>query len=60
MARPRTGRGILVLRHPAQYVLAAFVSIGSALAVFAVGRVYFELLLDQWNSFMFWLENLFS
>ena len=41
-------------------VLAAFVSIGSALAVSAVGRVYFEILLDQWNSFMFWLENLFS
>ena len=24
------------------------------------GRVYFDLLVDQWNSFMFWLENLFS
>ncbi|MBB3084744.1 putative cytokinetic ring protein SteA [Geodermatophilus sabuli] len=41
-------------------VLAAFVAIGSALAVSAAGRVYFELLLDQWNSFVFWLENLFS
>jgi uncharacterized membrane-anchored protein len=41
-------------------VLAAFVAIGSALAVSAAGRVYFDLLLDQWNSFMFWLENLFS
>ncbi|TFV59043.1 UNVERIFIED_ORG: hypothetical protein E4P37_19795 [Bacillus sp. AZ43] len=41
-------------------VLAAFVAIGSALAVSAVGRVYLDLLLDQWNSFMFWLENLFS
>ena len=30
------------------------------LAVSAVGRVYFELLLDQWNSFVFWLEDLFS
>ncbi|RBY97409.1 hypothetical protein DQ237_00070 [Blastococcus sp. TF02-8] len=41
-------------------VLAAFVAIGSALAVSAAGRVYLDLLLDQWNSFMFWLENLFS
>jgi uncharacterized membrane-anchored protein len=41
-------------------VLAAFLAIGSALAVSAAGRVYLDLLLDQWNSFMFWLENLFS
>ena len=41
-------------------ILAAFVAIGSALAVSAVGRVYLDLLLDQWNSFVFWLENLFS
>jgi len=41
-------------------VLAAFIAIGSALAVSAVGQVYLDLLLDQWNSFMFWLENLFS
>ncbi|WP_040339303.1 putative cytokinetic ring protein SteA [Candidatus Blastococcus massiliensis] len=41
-------------------VLAAFVAIGSTLAVSAAGRVYLDLLLDQWNSFMFWLENLFS
>jgi uncharacterized membrane-anchored protein len=41
-------------------VLAAFVAIGAALAVSAAGRVYLDLLLDQWNSFVFWLENLFS
>jgi uncharacterized membrane-anchored protein len=41
-------------------VLAAFVAIGSALAVSAAGRVYLDLLVDQWNSFVFWLENLFS
>jgi uncharacterized membrane-anchored protein len=41
-------------------VLAAFVAIGSTLAVSAAGRVYLDLLLDQWNSFVFWLENLFS
>jgi hypothetical protein len=28
--------------------------------VSAVGQVYLDLLLDQWNSFVFWLENLFS
>ena len=41
-------------------VLAAFVAIGSALAVSAAGRLYLDLLADQWNSFVFWLENLFS
>jgi uncharacterized membrane-anchored protein len=41
-------------------VLAAFAAIGSALAVSAAGRVYADLLLDEWNSFVFWLENLFS
>jgi uncharacterized membrane-anchored protein len=41
-------------------VLAAFMAIGSAIAVSAVGQVYLDLLLDQWNSFLFWLENLFS
>ncbi|MGY1917173.1 putative cytokinetic ring protein SteA [Blastococcus sp. HT6-30] len=41
-------------------VIAALIAIGSALALSAAGRVYLDLLLDQWNSFMFWLENLFS
>src|SRR3569833_267589 len=41
-------------------VLAAFVAIGSALMVTTAGRVYLDLLVDQWNSFVFWLENLFS
>ena len=41
-------------------VVAALVAIGSAIAVSAAGQVYFDLLLDQWNSFVFWLENLFS
>jgi uncharacterized membrane-anchored protein len=41
-------------------VLAAFIAIGSAIAVSAVGQVYFDLMLDQWNGFVFWLENLFS
>ena len=41
-------------------VLAAFLAIGSTLVVSTAGRVYLDLLLDQWNSFVFWLENLFS
>jgi uncharacterized membrane-anchored protein len=41
-------------------VLAAFIAIGSAIAVSAAGQVYLDLLLDQWNSFVFWLENLLS
>jgi uncharacterized membrane-anchored protein len=36
------------------------VAIGSALMVSTAGRVYLDLLVDQWNSFVFWLENLFS
>jgi uncharacterized membrane-anchored protein len=41
-------------------VLAALIAIGSAIAVSAAGQVYFDLLLDQWHGFVFWLENLFS
>jgi uncharacterized membrane-anchored protein len=41
-------------------VLAALASIVAALAVSTAGRVYFDLLIDQWDSFVFWLENLFS
>jgi uncharacterized membrane-anchored protein len=41
-------------------VLAALFAIGSTIAVSAAGRVYLDLLLDQWNSFVFWLENLFT
>jgi uncharacterized membrane-anchored protein len=41
-------------------VLAALVAIGSALAVSTAGRIYFDLLVDKWDGFMFWLENLLS
>jgi uncharacterized membrane-anchored protein len=41
-------------------VLAAFVAIGAVVAVSTVGHIYLDLLVDQWNSFLFWLENLFS
>jgi uncharacterized membrane-anchored protein len=53
--RSRISTAALVL-----LVLAALVSIGSALAVSTVGRVYLDLLIDQWDSFVFWLENLFT
>ncbi|MDK3254979.1 putative cytokinetic ring protein SteA [Blastococcus capsensis] len=53
--RSRISTTVLVIM-----VLAALAAIGAALAVSAVGRVYVDLLLDQWNSFVFWLENLFS
>ncbi|MCZ2840106.1 putative cytokinetic ring protein SteA [Modestobacter sp. VKM Ac-2985] len=41
-------------------VLAALLSITAALAVSTAGRVYLDLLIGQWDSFVFWLENLFS
>jgi uncharacterized membrane-anchored protein len=41
-------------------VVAALLSIAAALAVSTAGRVYFDLLVDQWDSFVFWLENLFT
>jgi uncharacterized membrane-anchored protein len=53
--RSRISTAALVL-----LVLAALVSIGSALAVSTAGRVYLDLLIDQWDSFVFWLENLFT
>ncbi|MCU1607892.1 MAG: thiamine pyrophosphokinae, catalytic region [Modestobacter sp.] len=41
-------------------VLAALVSIMAALAVSTASHIYFDLLVDQWDSFVFWLENLFT
>ncbi|MGY1815749.1 putative cytokinetic ring protein SteA [Blastococcus sp. SYSU D00820] len=41
-------------------VLAALVAIGSALAVSTAGRIYLDLLVDAWDGYVFWLENLFS
>ncbi len=41
-------------------VLAALVAIVAAVAVTTAGRIYLDLLVDQWDSFVFWLENLFS
>ncbi|MEX5721328.1 putative cytokinetic ring protein SteA [Geodermatophilus maliterrae] len=41
-------------------VLAALLAIMVAVAVTTAGRIYLDLLVDQWDSFVFWLENLFS
>ncbi|MPQ99755.1 hypothetical protein GB931_17880 [Modestobacter sp. I12A-02628] len=41
-------------------VLAALLSIGVAAGLSTVGRIYGDLVVDQWDSFVFWLENLFS
>ncbi len=41
-------------------VFAALVAIVAAVAVTTAGRIYLDLLVDQWDSFVFWLENLFS
>ncbi|WP_409329723.1 putative cytokinetic ring protein SteA [Trujillonella humicola] len=41
-------------------VLAALVSIGAAFAASTAGQIYIDLLVDKWNGFLFWLENLFS
>ena len=41
-------------------VLAALVSIGAALAASTAGQIYVDLLVDKWDGFVFWLENLLS
>ncbi|MGY1673358.1 putative cytokinetic ring protein SteA [Geodermatophilus sp. SYSU D00710] len=53
--RSRISSGALVV-----LVLAALLAIVAALAVTTAGRIYLDLLVDQWDSFVFWLENLFS
>lgn len=41
-------------------ILAALVAIGAVLAVSTAGKTYLDLLTDKWDSFLFWLEGLFS
>jgi uncharacterized membrane-anchored protein len=50
--RSRISAGALSL-----LVIAAFVAIGAALAVSTAGRTY---LVDQWDSFTFWVQGLFK
>ena len=52
--RSRISTGALVV-----LVFAALLAIVAALAVTTAGRIYLDLLVDQWDSFVFWLENLF-
>jgi uncharacterized membrane-anchored protein len=53
--RSRISAGALTL-----LVIAAFVAIGAVLAVSTAGRTYLTLLVDQWDSFVFWIQGLFS
>jgi uncharacterized membrane-anchored protein len=53
--RSRISAGALSL-----LVIAAFVAIGAALAVSTAGRTYLALLVDQWDSFTFWVQGLFK
>jgi uncharacterized membrane-anchored protein len=41
-------------------VLAALVAIGAALAVSDAGRTYLDLLVDKWDSLVFWIQGLFK
>src|ERR687885_2000005 len=41
-------------------VLSAIAAMASAVAVTTVGKAYLGVVAEQWNSFLFWLENLFS
>lgn len=40
-------------------VLSAVVAIAAVVAVSSTGRAFISLLLDQWESFLFWLSELF-
>jgi uncharacterized membrane-anchored protein len=41
-------------------VLAALVAIGAALAVSDAGRTYLDLLVDKWDTLVFWIQGLFK
>ncbi|WP_153504705.1 putative cytokinetic ring protein SteA [Cumulibacter manganitolerans] len=41
-------------------VLAALVAIAVAIAISEAGQTYFEILIDKWQSFVFWVKDLFS
>ena len=41
-------------------VLAALVAIAAALAVSDAGRTYLDLLVDKWDSLVFWIQGLFK
>lgn len=53
--RPRISNGALVL-----LVVAALAAIVAALAVSTASLAWLEILRDAWDSFIFWLEDIFS
>ncbi|MEO6957861.1 MAG: putative cytokinetic ring protein SteA [Antricoccus sp.] len=53
--RSRIGSGSLIL-----LVVAALIAIVVALLVSKVGLTYVEILVDKWQSFVFWVKGLFS
>ncbi len=52
---PRISNAALVL-----LVLAALVAIIAALAISTAGQTYLQVLQDAWESFLFWLRDIFS
>ncbi|WP_106847754.1 putative cytokinetic ring protein SteA [Blastococcus sp. Marseille-P5729] len=53
--RSRISTGSLVA-----IVLAAFVAIAVAVAISDAGQTYLQILSDRWQSFVFWVKDLFS
>ncbi len=41
-------------------IVAALIAIGAALAVSTAGRTYLDLLVDKWDSLVFWIQGLFK
>src|SRR3954470_702518 len=41
-------------------VLSAIAAMAAAVAVTTIGKAYLGVVVDQWDSFVFWLENLFT
>ncbi|WP_134325247.1 putative cytokinetic ring protein SteA [Cumulibacter soli] len=41
-------------------VIAALIAIAVAIAISEAGQTYLELLIDKWQSFVFWFKDLFS
>lgn len=53
--RSRISTGSLVA-----IVLAALVAIAVAVAISEAGQTYLQILIDKWESFVFWVKDLFS
>ncbi|GAB3301261.1 hypothetical protein EK0264_00565 [Epidermidibacterium keratini] len=53
--RSRISTGSLVA-----IVIAALVAIAVAIAISQAGQTYLDILIDKWQSFVFWVKDLFS